>query len=842
MQVDNPLSQSFSFNNGPSSFEDFFNMDMLSSSSSSGPSSSGGRSASRSPSHSYSNLPPTPPQPFIFPPSYSSAMGMSGTVAPLDPDSFFNFASLEDELMSKAEGLLGPPPLPTTISPFDFLNGTAPGSAFSSSPSSGGSPATNSFSHPSSSGSSNSSVSALSPAPILAIDPQLVGTPSTSKAMSDFDEEEEDAYNQAQADAEEEEAMNLQEEEEENVGVMEIVPVKVAGKGKGRKGTVASGGVVKKSSLGPPPSSAKASALSAVGSGPLKENKEKRNGVVGSGVPTSAVVRQGSEEADDWRPSPEEYKKMSSKEKRQLRNKISARNFRIRRKEYITTLEGDVAERDRLLDLIRGELSSTKSENASLRQEISALKKALLEGRLAGEPSPLPPPGPLPTVSAAQRAQAASNGAQQQMSGGVQRAGSRAASKRAQAGGAGSSKDGLVTANVAKDLPLSPRMAGTKAFWGGSAGGFGGVGGITPVHTTLVPEFSLINALSGKVAASGGVGPRGSPPLQENINPALNGLGAGLGGNGMQSQKGFNGEKKVGGFENWVETNPFTMKSLDAYRMHLWSKMAQQQHQYQQQQQLAQQPTAASFAQQLQQQAQQSAASRSASPTSSQPGLSGLASGLRPHYFTNSNGSSSKVPLSAVSANTLSGKASSSYSYSNSGASAYPSPSASPQLQPAGLRDGRDQQPTPQQAMLAAVASQTILGRLGSAFWEAFSGSSGTSPVGLGGSKAWDQDKVRRVLEGKAVLKVVDIEHDEKEKMPANPATQSTQTPTQASVVVKKEETPVSLGCAMGRREDVCEKACEAVKCRGKLVIENVKKDGLGLLEESMRSLSLARK
>ncbi|KAI8576740.1 hypothetical protein K450DRAFT_255358 [Umbelopsis ramanniana AG] len=34
----------------------------------------------------------------------------------------------------------------------------------------------------------------------------------------------------------------------------------------------------------------------------------------------------------DWRPDPETLKKMTSKERRQLRNKISARNFRVRRK------------------------------------------------------------------------------------------------------------------------------------------------------------------------------------------------------------------------------------------------------------------------------------------------------------------------------------------------------------------------------------------------------------------------------------------------------------------------------------------------------------------------------
>lgn len=77
-------------------------------------------------------------------------------------------------------------------------------------------------------------------------------------------------------------------------------PVKVGGKGKGRKGTVASGGVTKRSASGT--------------------------------ITTKASDREKSISEGDWRPSPEEYKKMSSKEKRQLRNKISARNFRIRRK------------------------------------------------------------------------------------------------------------------------------------------------------------------------------------------------------------------------------------------------------------------------------------------------------------------------------------------------------------------------------------------------------------------------------------------------------------------------------------------------------------------------------
>lgn len=52
------------------------------------------------------------------------------------------------------------------------------------------------------------------------------------------------------------------------------------------------------------------------------------NGSNEFGVPSSIMDHSAS----DMRPSPEEYRKLSSKEKRQLRNKISARNFRTRRK------------------------------------------------------------------------------------------------------------------------------------------------------------------------------------------------------------------------------------------------------------------------------------------------------------------------------------------------------------------------------------------------------------------------------------------------------------------------------------------------------------------------------
>src|SRR5258708_32851413 len=59
----------------------------------------------------------------------------------------------------------------------------------------------------------------------------------------------------------------------------------------------------------------------------------------------------------------------------------------------------------------------------------------------------------------------------------------------------------LLTANTQKDLPTS-RAGSSSAFWRGVGMG----GGITPVHTTLVPDMSVVLKRA----------------LMENINPSLN--------------------------------------------------------------------------------------------------------------------------------------------------------------------------------------------------------------------------------------------------------------------------------------------------------------------------------
>lgn len=67
----------------------------------------------------------------------------------------------------------------------------------------------------------------------------------------------------------------------------------------------------------------------------------------------------------------EEGKKLSSKERRQLRNKVSARAFRSRRKEYIGQLEGEVA-------LKTNEANELRTQNRALMEE-NARSRAFIE-------------------------------------------------------------------------------------------------------------------------------------------------------------------------------------------------------------------------------------------------------------------------------------------------------------------------------------------------------------------------------------------------------------------------------------------------------------------------------
>ncbi|KAL8293591.1 hypothetical protein RQP46_000292 [Phenoliferia psychrophenolica] len=183
----------------------------------------------------------------------------------------------------------------------------------------------------------------------------------------------------------------------------------------------------------------------------------------------------------EWadKPDPESYKKLNPKEKRQLRNKISARNFRHRKKEYITTLEEEIASRDTIIDQLRGEVGVVKSENKDLHREVDSLKskwEALMLQMAALKPtsaatvaapvdkdeawaldSPKPVPAALPPVASTSAAP-------------VTR-------KRA--------TNDIAKPNLQKDVAPGLKRSGTGSWT------TQGMGGYMPVHTTLLPEFNL---------------------------------------------------------------------------------------------------------------------------------------------------------------------------------------------------------------------------------------------------------------------------------------------------------------------------------------------------------------
>ncbi|KAI8053014.1 hypothetical protein BDF22DRAFT_686620 [Syncephalis plumigaleata] len=92
-----------------------------------------------------------------------------------------------------------------------------------------------------------------------------------------------------------------------------------------------------------------------------------RDGVVKHGLQTRRVPL----------PDEETIRKMTPKERRQLRNKISARNFRLRRKEYIGTLEAEVKEVRIELDDYRTRCNDVEMENQALKKELRTMHDQL---------------------------------------------------------------------------------------------------------------------------------------------------------------------------------------------------------------------------------------------------------------------------------------------------------------------------------------------------------------------------------------------------------------------------------------------------------------------------------
>jgi hypothetical protein len=131
------------------------------------------------------------------------------------------------------------------------------------------------------------------------------------------------------------------------------------------------------------------------------------------------------------------------------------------------------------------------------------------------------------------------------------------------------------TFNPRKDLPASTsallNQMSPRSMWGMGEGG-----GYTSVHTTFMPDISLPASYENYNTKSSA-----SPPLvsiaipRQNLNPHLNN-----GGNASLSpparyQPLEGGHANMSdSFDTWASETPFSYRSLDDYRMQLWSRMA----------------------------------------------------------------------------------------------------------------------------------------------------------------------------------------------------------------------------------------------------------------------------
>ncbi|GAA6008838.1 hypothetical protein JCM10207_001743 [Rhodosporidiobolus poonsookiae] len=435
------------------------------------------------------------------------------------------------------------------------------------------------------------------------------------------------------------------------------------------------------------------------------------------------------------KPDADEYAKLSSKEKRQLRNKLSARNFRHRRKEYITTLEEEISSRDTLIDTLRDEVGVIRAENTGLRTEVATLKEKWQD--LLDKLSSMTGPASTATAglgvnpSRAVAAAASTSAPVIKQEEDVILDGVPVASTSSMRIGTRSSLSQIQLPNLNKDV----NPAGRRGF----ANGFGS--GYTSVHTTFVPDLGaqLAEGLYAKPSAAV------PPPFStQSFNPALNALSAAGQLDDLSSctahlrsapsgQPAAAGQPK-GTFEDFFASNPYWLRphELDAQRAALYGKLAN---------------NAAGLVA-AQKQAGQSVSPSPASPASSHGEYLPFPTGFRPAFFR----SGKALPSSSTPS-------------SSSDLLAFQSPSAAASLglsiphQDAALLRSSTPAELHGMAALAQAAQKTLLQRMGSAFWDAFSGGPAPSPSAdvKGKGRELDATKVAAVLSGSARVEVVPV-------------------------------------------------------------------------------------
>lgn len=146
--------------------------------------------------------------------------------------------------------------------------------------------------------------------------------------------------------------------------------------------------------------------------------------------------------------------------------------------------------------------------------------------------------------------------------------------------------------------------------------------------------------------------------------------------------------------------------------------------------------------------------------------------------------------------------------------------------------------------MLAAMASQTLFRKLGSAVWDAFIGSPSQSSSSSSSRGDWDADKVRKVLEGKAVLRVVDVEPATVSTAAAAGSASVSSTPSASpkwSGVASRSSSRSSVASTSSASSSSSSNQPPATEDSNKMCCKT-KAAVCDILEESMRGLSLGKK
>ncbi|OAQ29365.1 hypothetical protein K457DRAFT_19177 [Linnemannia elongata AG-77] len=196
---------------------------------------------------------------------------------------------------------------------------------------------------------------------------------------------------------------------------------------------------------------------------------------------THGLKTQPGIKTDDI-PSSKDLKKMTSKERRQLRNKISARNFRVRRKEYISTLEGQVEQHKTEARHLREAVTIVQAENQRLKEELEASKRQLAQATITRAASTASPQQLLLSPSASLSSESQSLLTSLLTRNAINPNASNAKNvtltmPRPQSP--------IIKPNLNKDVPNSSSVSGKS--WKDENPVF--------IHTTLIPEIRLADSL-----------------------------------------------------------------------------------------------------------------------------------------------------------------------------------------------------------------------------------------------------------------------------------------------------------------------------------------------------------